>query len=169
MARSYARALPHCCVRYIFSFPLAARDDALLEQAANWLKQGLFWLGAGGKTSSGYGLFTDAERQQREDEEREQRRLQEQLPPKRTDIGTSATGVLARVLGPSEYKQRGVPEAKLDVELHVEEYEGLRVPMTGSAINVGRFEADWVKVRVDEFFGKENSIPLVRYEEKWRP
>jgi CRISPR type III-B/RAMP module RAMP protein Cmr6 len=152
-----------------FRFPLAARDDALLEQAANWLKQGLFWLGAGGKTSSGYGLFTDAERQQREDEEREQRRLQEQLPPKRTDIGTSATDILARVLGPSEYKQRGVPEAKLDVELHVEEYEGLRVPMTGSAINVGRFEADWVKVRVDEFFGKENSIPLVRYEEKWRP
>jgi hypothetical protein len=51
----------------------------------------------------------------------------------------------------------------------VEEYEDIRVPMTGSAINVGRFEAEWVKVRVDEFFGKENSIPLVRYEEKWRP
>jgi len=71
------------------------------------------------------------------------------------------------VLGPTQYGM--IQEAKLDVVLHVEEYENIRAPMTGSAINVERFEADWVKVRVDEFFGRDDNIPLVRYEGKWRP
>jgi len=152
-----------------FRFPLASQDPTCLEQAADWLKQGLFWLGGGGRTSAGYGLFTDEQRREQEEQRRKRRRLAERLPDKREQIGKNSTGVLARVLGPSRYDQYGVPEAKLDVELHVEEYEGMRVPMTGSAINVERFEADWVKVRVDEFFGRDDNIPLVRYEGKWRP
>jgi len=59
-----------------FCFPLTSRDEAALEQAATWLKQGLFWLGAGGKTAAGYGLFTDKERRRTAEKRREQRREQ---------------------------------------------------------------------------------------------
>lgn len=152
-----------------FQFPLVADSEERLEQAATWLKQGLFWLGAGGKTSSGYGLFTTETRRREAAEKRRQRRIEAELPPKMESIGKNTTGILARVLGPTRYDEYGVQEAKLDVVLHVEDYENMRVPMTGSEINVERFDADWVKVRVDRFFGKEDNIPLVRYESKWRP
>lgn len=40
-----------------FSFMLASKNDALLKKAVNWLEEGLKDLGAGGKTSAGYGYF----------------------------------------------------------------------------------------------------------------
>lgn len=149
-----------------FQFPLVADDDELLDRAASWLKQGLFWLGAGGKNSSGYGLFTNEKRRKEAEEQRRERRIKAELPPKMESIGRSTTGILARVHGPTRYDEYGVEEAKLDVELHVEGYEGDLIPMTSAAINVERFEADWVKVSVDRFLTE--NIPLVRYESKWR-
>jgi CRISPR-associated protein Cmr6 len=38
------------------------KPNPILRQAENWLKNGLLELGAGGKTSAGYGYFTDANR-----------------------------------------------------------------------------------------------------------
>jgi CRISPR-associated protein Cmr6 len=40
-----------------FSFFLASKDDSLLKSAEGFLKSGLEELGAGGKTSAGYGYF----------------------------------------------------------------------------------------------------------------
>lgn len=150
-----------------FRFPLVAENEELLEQAASWLEKGLFWVGAGGKTSSGYGLFTSKKRRQEAEQQRQQRRIEKELPPKKESISKSTTGIIAEVWGPTGYDY--MQEAKLDVILHVEGYEEVRVPMTGSEINVERFDADWVEVRVDEFFGQDDQIPLVRYESKWRP
>ena len=147
-----------------FAFPLAAQTNDLLDRATDWLRGGLFWLGAGGKTAAGYGLFTSKQRRDQASERRERRRTSAQLPPKKESIGKNTTGILARVVGPSRFTDR---ECKLDVVLHVEGYEDVEVPMTGSEITVERFDADWVKVSVERFVAED--FPLVRYESKWRP
>ena len=40
-----------------FTFCLSGADQALVDQALQWLFGGLYWLGAGAKTAAGYGAF----------------------------------------------------------------------------------------------------------------
>lgn len=152
-----------------FRFPMASRNEAALEQAATWLKQGLFWLGAGGKTAAGYGLFTDPERRREaetrrraREEERQKQRLRENLPSKKKRIGKNSSGILAEVVGDHPSSRA---EFKTEVRLHVKGYEGKTVPMTGQYGS--REPGEWVEVYVVRFI--EDDLPLVKYKRPFRP
>jgi CRISPR-associated protein Cmr6 len=151
-----------------FRFSLYSRDEEALVKAAEWMREGLFWLGAGGKTAAGYGLFTNSTRQEQAEvrrrawkEEKEKRTFKANLPPKLRRLKKRATGVLARVLGPSKD-----PQGKLDAELHVEGFEGKRVPVMGRFNPEGFDVGEWIEVDVER--KRKKKTPLMRYKRRYK-
>ncbi|MFQ5677215.1 MAG: type III-B CRISPR module RAMP protein Cmr6, partial [bacterium] len=80
-------------------FSLASRDVRLLNQAATWLKEGMRQVGAGGKTSAGYGYF-DLEAESRNSGESEDKKSvpQTQTPLPKNSLLAEVVDVSSRPL-----------------------------------------------------------------------
>lgn len=79
------------------------------------------------------------------------------LPPKKPRVGKNTRNIIARVLGPNTSDNE---EFKTDVELHVEGYEGKRVPMTGRYREGLHQEGDLVEVEVVRM--RKREVALVK-------
>ena len=161
-----------------FTFSLTAPDAADAQQAAAWMEEALARRGAGAKTRAGYGTFLSETqknelmalvREFREVESATEEATDEAaqpagLPPKKQRVGENTTGVIARVLGPNESNN---PEYKTDVELLVEGYEGVAIPMTGQYTPGLHEPGDLVEVYVEDY--EKQKVTLVLRVRGYKP
>lgn len=162
----------------VFSFSVTAPGAADAQQAAVWMEEALARRGAGAKTRAGYGTFL-SEKQKNElmalvhkfrgvesatEEAADETAQPAGLPPKKRRVGKNTTGVLARVLGPNESNN---PEYKTDVELLVEGYEGVAIPMTGRYQPGLHAPGDLVEVDVMRY--KKRKVTMVKRVRGYEP
>jgi len=162
----------------VFSFSVTAPGAADAQQAAVWMEEALARRGAGAKTRAGYGTFL-SEKQRNElmalvhkfrgvesatEEAADETAQPAGLPPKKRRVGKNTTGVLARVLGPNESNN---PEYKTDVELLVEGYEGIAIPMTGRYQPGLHAPGDLVEVDVMRY--KKRKVTMVKRVRGYEP
>jgi CRISPR-associated protein Cmr6 len=143
-----------------FTFRLHARDAQALNDAEQWLKMGLQELGAGGKTSAGYGFFSEQTAKERSKKlmdavrQAEKERRVAALPDKFEHVGKYTTDLPAQIVG----KEGPL----LKVRLHAEGYEDQTFNLGG--INAEGFnEGDWVLVNVAGYSGKKKRVTQISY------
>jgi hypothetical protein len=130
--------------------------------AADWLREGVAYLGAGGKTAAGYGYFVEGKVREARQKELEEiaERLRRETKPQRQPLARWTTVRSSSMRIPAQVKRR--EGNMLIVRLHVDGYDNDEFKL-GGVNAAGIPDETWLYVNVAGYSSRTKKVTAISF------